>query len=182
VGDNSDSLNEIKTRLQALDVECGGLKKERNQLTMQLLEAREEVVYLKNTASSSANKQNNSNSGSGPVNKFASLAVGDGAPDSTDSTSSSTNSSNETRNEKNIAMNRELSMKVIELENKIAVSAKRDVDMEKTHTNLQARTEKLSEEAEKHKAEKDDALRKLASLQTLYNHQLQVDCVIRWVG
>ena len=155
VGDNSNSLNEIKARLQALDVECGGLKKERNLLTLQLLEAREEVVLLKNSAGSGSSFS--SPTANVPITATDADHVND-----------------EDNHAITVKSNRDLSLKVIELENTLSITTKKNVEMEKTHTNLQARTKKLSEEAEKHKAERDDALRKLASLQTLYNHQLQV--------
>lgn len=140
VGASSESEQDVRRRLRAVEEESLALKRERNELTVQLLEAREEVVHLKSnggnigggnnyksqTHLSSANEEDGNN---------ASAQLTLDKADADVSATSETQATGDTvsgllspgGSSGNSEAYKQLLCKVIELENKVAIDSKREV-------------------------------------------------------
>lgn len=107
---NTDAENELKKRLKQVEEENGTLKRERNELTKQLLETKEEISAIKSHRMHRVPSiQENEDSSTTMSNEDATL------------TSSSVGDSNSADHI------RELSSKVIELENRLTMTLKKEV-------------------------------------------------------
>ena len=146
---NENEKIETKRILNKKEEENIILKKERNELTLQLLESREELVNLKNklntiqnsstNSSNNDNKRNSLNNSNNNINKKGIIDEPfNGFPPSNTETNSNNNNNTNTTGSNNSTSSsnmsdgkaeafKQLSSKIIELENKLAVASKREV-------------------------------------------------------
>lgn len=149
IADSQESIIETKKRLRVLEDENVNLKRERNELTNQLLAAREEVVLIKTK---------------GPQQLSAEEEEGKEKNEEGFDKDLSINSSEEMKN---------LSRKVIELENKISISLKREAENDKSRADLESKNTKLTAENEKIQKLLDETQSRSSALQGLYDRQQQ---------
>ena len=146
---NENEKIETKRILNKKEEENIILKKERNELTLQLLESREELVNLKNklntiqnsstNSSNNDNKRNSLNNSNNNINKKGIIdePFNGFPPSNTETNSNNNNNTNTTGSNNNTSSSnmsdgkaeafKQLSSKIIELENKLAVASKREV-------------------------------------------------------
>jgi hypothetical protein len=158
--------SELKKRLKVVEEDNSFLKKERNELTKQLLSTKEEIALLK----ASRHHQQQLQSGAGSLDSsdhhnhpFSpnSNTVGD-SEYLPSITSPMANSSEEFK---------ELSVKVIEMENKLTISLRKEAEATKARTEAEGKNSKLTADMEKLKKLNEDLKVNVTTLQMLCDRQ-----------
>lgn len=137
-----ESELDLKKRLKSMEEENSQLKRERNELTKQLLVVKEECNGLR--------------------------SKGSGQLSGNDQTA---NQKKSTESELDLENNLELSSKVIELENKLTILSKRESEASKVRDEIEQKNSKITIELEKYKKSSDEWQSKAVTIQTLYDRQ-----------
>lgn len=176
------SEHEWKRRLKVVEEEAAALKRERNELTKQLLETKEELSLTKTkfakavklgTGTLSATHSDVALVASGdalPLTQRSAYSEGDDMV-SVHSQGGETATVDETADVFAMTDARQLQQKLIEVENKLAMSTKREQEVTRQREELGTQNTKLSAELDTTKRKKDDAREKLSTLQRLYDQQ-----------
>ena len=134
IAENNESDKELQSRLMILEETNNALKKERNELTIQLVEAREEVVIMKGSRHTYNNhKEEGNNNNIGSSSSGSSIVAAH--HDSSDHHSPIDNSSSVQHHHDDDTTSgvgsreafKHLSRKIIELENQLSIANKREV-------------------------------------------------------
>jgi hypothetical protein len=155
--------SELKKRLKVVEEDNSFLKKERNELTKQLLSTKEEIALLK----ASRQQQHQLQSGGGsldssdhhPFSPTSNVGDSEYLPSIT---SPIVNSSEEFK---------ELSVKVIEMENKLTISLRKEVEATKARTEAEGKNSKLTADMEKLRKLNEDLKVNVTTLQMLCDRQ-----------
>ena len=156
-GQADEAETELKKRLKGVEEENSLLKRERNELTKQLLETKEEISLLKVRV----------NQGGSAVSSRIQHPAAAEEGEHTDGdlgenvTAALTSSENF----------KELSAKVIELENKLNISMKKESEATKARTDAEGKNAKYSAELEKLKKLNEDLKVNVTTLQLLSDRQ-----------
>jgi hypothetical protein len=134
IAENNESDKELQSRLMILEETNNALKKERNELTIQLVEAREEVVIMKGSRHTYNNHKEEGNNNHNINNNNSSNSVVTAHHDSSDHHSPIDNScsvqhhhDDDTTSGGGREAFKHLSRKIIELENQLSIANKREV-------------------------------------------------------
>jgi len=136
IAENNESDKELQSRLMILEETNNALKKERNELTIQLVEAREEVVIMKGSRHTYNNhKEEGNNNNSSSSSSSSSSSVVAAHHDSSDHHSPIDNSYSVQHHHDDDTTSgggsreafKHLSRKIIELENQLSIANKREV-------------------------------------------------------
>jgi len=170
-GEHTAIENELKKRLMTVEEENASLKRERNELTLQLLEKKEEISLIKAKGGAASH---------GTVVTSASAVEGDhshgddvgsshGASNLTSDFAGANTSSEEGGNGE--LSYKELSAKIIELENKLNISNKKELEATKARSDAEGKNSKLSSEVDRLKRVNDDLKVKVNTLQVVCDRQ-----------
>jgi len=182
---NDSSEIEAKKMLKSKEEENLVLKRERNELTVQLVESREDLVRVK---ADLMNKQlllqqkekllqqQQRDESTASENTFASsasaAAVGDVSSDlAATAAAAAVDAPTIPTAVGQGEYFKQLSSKIVELENKLAIASKKEAESARHRTDIEARNTKLAADVEKFQKSSEDNGRRLASLQSLYDMQ-----------
>lgn len=134
IAENNESDKELQSRLMILEETNNALKKERNELTIQLVEAREEVVVMKGSKHTYNNHKEEGNNSHNNNNSSSSSVVA-AQHDSSDHHSPIVNSCSVQHHHDDDTTSgggsreafKHLSRKIIELENQLSIANKREI-------------------------------------------------------
>jgi len=134
IAENNESDKELQSRLMILEETNNALKKERNELTIQLVEAREEVVIMKGSRHTYNNHKEEGNNNNISSSSSSSSVVA-AHHDSSDHHSPIDNSYSVQHHHDDDTTSgggsreafKHLSRKIIELENQLSIANKREV-------------------------------------------------------
>jgi len=136
IAENNESDKELQSRLMIMEETNNALKKERNELTIQLVEAREEVVIMKGSRHTYYNhKEEGNNNNISSSSSSSSSSVVAAHHDSSDHHSPIDNSYSVQHHHDDDTTSgggsreafKHLSRKIIELENQLSIANKREV-------------------------------------------------------
>lgn len=179
------SEHEWKRRLKVVEEEAAALKRERNELTKQLLETKEELSLTKTKfakavksggtllATNSDASLVSSGDAQQPLTQRSAYSEGDDmvSVHSQGGDATTVSPTDAAADVFAITDARQLQQKLIELENKLAMSTKREQEVTRQREELETQNTKLSAELDTTKRKKDDAREKLSTLQRLYDQQ-----------
>eukprot|EP01039_Chlorochromonas_danica_P006982 gene6982-7724_t len=174
IADNGESDHDLRRRLRSLESEVIELRRERNELTMQLLETRESLATAQKAAASGRFSDNTSSSFRGPIDTAAEDSVHSLAH-SLEGEATVVDGVNPADDREPLSSldHRQLQSKIIDLENKLNIVAKKETELTKARLELEQRNSKISLELEKYKRQAEDLLSKNNSLQALFDRQEQ---------
>ena len=154
IAENNESDLELRKRLKQVEEENGTLKRERNELTKQLLETKEEIAAVKSHQNRIQRGVSQDHSSADDESALPAVTDGEVSRDAAEQL-------------------RELSSKVIELENRLSMSTKKEGELEKLRDELESKQAKMTIEMEKLKKTSEEATTKATTIQTLFDHQSQ---------
>lgn len=182
-----------KRRLKAVEEEAAALKRERNELTKQLLETKEELFVTKQKMQKASKPNDHPVGNISLSNSSVHSAAGsttelplthrsmhseDDSPcfASSEVAETATVPTSLPREEERediaiITDSRQLQHKLIELENKLSIATKREQESSCQREEIEQQNAKLSAELEATKRKKVDARDKLSTLQSLHDQQ-----------